>query len=320
MMASVLVAFGALPAQAQNTVYNFTNLDANGSYNDANNWDMFAVPDLTTTNTADIGGSNGTPGVAVTYTPGGDLVIKNGGVLEVTSGSFTQAAGSNNYLQLNGGGTVLVDGGTFNQGPISSNPFNVTGTGNAFTISSGAVNLDTSFSLAVGLNFSMTGGTLTVPNQNAGGGNLETDFNSTTATMSGGVFTTRLITGVNGGAQSTFNIAGGMLTLTDVNTPIYGGGTTHYINFTLNSTGVIDFTGTGVTTAQVQNYIAASVIEVNNATATAAAFNIQGTSGNITLSLAGAAVPEPSTVALTVLGVLGLAYWTVRRGRNQLTA
>ena len=307
--ASVLLACAALPAHAQNTVYNFDNLVGDGNYNDARNWDQGAVPSLATTNTAVIGApaaAGGAPGVAVTYNPGGDLIIKNGGILQIASGSFTQAGG-NNYYQLNGNGTVLISGGTFSQGTASSTPFNVTGTGNALNITAGAFNVRTNFSLSTGLNFNQSGGTVMVA------GN-ETDFNSATNVLSGGVFNTNLITGVNGPNGSQFNISGGTLNLTG-STAIYGGGANQFINFTPNSAGQITFSSGTFTIASVKNFLNSGAIEYNSTIENAASgypdFTFAQNGANVTLGIVG--VPEPSSVALIALGAVGLAGWALRR-------
>ena len=208
------------------------------------------MPNTSAGDTAIIGN-----GSAVTYTPGGDLTIANGGMLQVTNGSFTQAVG-NNYIQLNGNGTILVNGGAFNQGTASSTPFNLNGTtGNAFTMTGGAANFNTSFEINVGLTFTQAGGLLTV------GGN-EADFSGGGATLSGGIFNAKLITGVNGPAGNhIFNISGGTLNLTGAAfNGIYGGGTTQYINFTPGSAGQITFSSGSTTAADVQNFINNGVI------------------------------------------------------------
>lgn len=147
------LGFGALHAAATDSYFN--NNNGNQLYLDAANWSPSGVPDLTTANTAHI--ANGS---AVSYVAGPDLVIKNGGVLEITSGSFTQTTGPA-YLQLNGTGTILVDGGTFNQGTATSGPFNVTGTGNVFNMTSGAANFNHGFMVLSGLTSTLSGGTLT---------------------------------------------------------------------------------------------------------------------------------------------------------------
>ncbi len=318
-IASAVAAWGSLPAHAQNTVDSFTNGLGDGNYNEAGNWSTNMVPDLTTTQTAQIA-----DGVAVTYNPGGDLVIKNGGVLELTSGSFTQAAGHNNYLQLNGGGTVLVDGGTFNQGPISSNPFNVTGTDNAFTVTAGTVNLTNRLFLVPGLTFSQSGGTVNATAD-------ETDFDSKANTLSGGVFNATLITGVNGGTNPDgtnthiFNITGGALTLSSsFSGGIYGGGTTQYINFTAGSTGSIEFlASTNDTVSTVQGFISNNAIEYSDtpySTSTGFSnFNITTDSMGDVFLTAVTAVPEPTTV-LAGLMMVGVTLPVARRRFMRRTA
>ncbi len=306
-LACAVVALGALPAHSQ-VVDTFTNALQDGNYNEGGNWSTGTIPNTAGGDTALIN-----DGVAVTYNPGGDLVIKNGGELEISSGSFIQNPANNNYLQLNGNGTVLVNGGTFNQGGISSNPFNITGTGNAFDITAGTVNLNRSFSMNVGLTFAQSGGTLTV----TGG---ETDFNSQTNTLSGGILNTTLITGVNGGADR-FDIAGGTLNLTGAGSNgIYGGGTTQYINFTLQSTGQITFSSGQTTVANVQGFLNAGVIEYNS-TVNAADFSVTQNGNTVVLTLipslqGGGAVPEPSSVVMTMAGIAGMAGWMVRRRRG----
>ncbi len=211
----------------------------------------------------------------------------------------------NNYLQLGPSGSIVINGGTFNQGTISSNPFNVNGTGNSLTISSGVINLTNSFQLLPGLTFTQTGGTV-----NATGG--ETDFNSTTNFLNGGVFNTTLITGVNGAGGSTFNISAGVLNLSDA-TGIYGGGATQYINFTPTSTGLISFNNPSVTLGQVQGFVANGAIEFNNnPNSSLSDFNIQQGDGFITISPA-AAIPEPNSAALMILGGTGVLIAFMRR-------
>ncbi len=297
-LSAIGLALGALPASA--ATYTYTGLGGDGQYTTATNWLPAAVPN---TSAGDVAVINN--GAAVTYTPGGDLTIKNGGILQVTSGSFTQAGG-NNYIQLNGNGSIVVNGGTFNQGTASSTPFNLNGTtGNVFQVTAGAVNINTVFAMNVGLTFSQSGGAITVA------GN-ETDFSNTTSTLSGGTFTTKLITGVNGAAPTRFDISGGVLNLTGAGSNgIYGGGTTRFINFTPGSTGQITFSSGSTTIANVQSFINQGVIEYNSGgTGTLSNFNITSNNGVVTLALA---VPEPSTFAVAALGVVGLMGWTILR-------
>lgn len=299
------LALGTLRAGA--VTANFTNLGGDNAYTNNNNWDTFVVPNVSNGDTAIIGN-----GSAVTYTPGGDLVVKNNGILQITSGSFTQVGG-NNYLQLNGNGSIVVNGGTFNQGTVSSSPFNVTGTGNAFTVSAGTANINNNFVIPAGLNFTMSGGTVNAPG--------ETDFNAPLSTMSGGVFNTGLITGANGAGTTVFSLSGGTLSLSSSRfNGFYNGSATHYINFTLGSTAQIVFNAsTGATLTTVRGFVSSGGIELNNAPTTASSFNIvQDASGNITVSLVGTAVPEPSAVALMGLGAAGLVGWATRRRRARM--
>ena len=279
------------------TVIEFNDNGGDGQYTTAANWSSGGVPSLTGGNTAQIN-----DGVAVTYTPGGDLAISSGSTLEITSGSWTQA-GNINYIQLGqggsgGNGTVLINGGTFNQGTDSATPFNITGTGNLFEITSGAANVTTSFQVGAGLAYLQTGGTVT---------SGEFDFNTTGITMTGGVLNTPTLTGVNsGGATAVFTLSGGTINLGQV----YGGGTTRYVNFTVGSTGELVFNSTqGIGVAAVENYLSSGTIEYNG-TVDAAAFSVTTSGSDTILSLVTAAVPEPSTYALLALGsvVLGLAW------------
>lgn len=300
--AAILAALLLSAVSSYGVTGSFTNGGGDNEYTNPLNWSPTSVPNTANGDTALI--ANGS---AVTYTPGGDLTLANGGTLEISNGSFTQVVG-NNYIQLNGNGTLLVDGGTFNQGTDSANPFNITGTGNAFTISSGVANINSSFNLNVGLTFTQSGGTVNVTG-------AETDFNSTTNFLNGGILNTALITGVNGG-NDVFNISGGMLNLTGAGfNGIYGGGATQYLNFTLGSSGVINFTSGSTTTTDVQNFLANSVIEFNNTpNSNPALFNIQQNGGTVSLSLV-TAVPEPSSVAflLTGLGAGAIGCYRKRR-------
>jgi hypothetical protein len=314
-LACAAIALGGLPAHAQTDI--FTNLDGtttpanSGVYTDSGNWSLEAIPNTSDGQTALID-----DGVAVTYTPGGDLMISNGGMLEISSGSFTQNTG-NNYIQLGeqgsgpgmGDGTILVNGGTFNQGTDSAQPFNITGTGNAFTVSSGTVNITGNLHLDPGLTFLQSGGTI-----NATGG--ETDFNTASDSMTGGTLNTNLITGVNG-TNTVFTLSGGTLNLgsatsTTGQTYIYSGGPTAYLNFTLNSTAVIKFLGTGANDNQIDGFINAGVIEVNGATVSPSAFTLTDEGSYVSLTLA-TNVPEPSSSVFVLVCLGGVAGWMFRR-------
>ena len=321
-----MVSLGVISAHAANVVYTFDNFDSssnNDAYTDASNWDQGSVPNLSLPETALLSSDNGTTltSDAVTYTPSADLVISNGGILEVSSGSFTQVTG-NNYIQLGqqgqgtgtGNGTILVNGGTFNQGTDSANPFNITGTGNAFTITSGAANFNGAVGFGTGITYTQSGGTVTLNN------NGEFDFNNTTGTLSGGALNARLITGVNATGSARFTLSGGMLNLgtTSDSTFIYGGGTTQYVNFTLNSTASIHLNNASATISQADGFINSSAIEYNNtANSPLADFSVtqNSTTGFVTIALAPGLIPEPSSIWLMALGIVGLAGWKYRKRR-----
>jgi hypothetical protein len=407
----IAVALSAAPTQAQ---VEFTGVDIAGdpnAYTDPLNWSDFSVPNLTTATTAQI--DNGS---AVTYTPGGDLMISGGGELEITDGSFTQVVG-NNFIQLGegaspGNGTILVDGGTFNQGTDSAAPFSISGAGNVFEITSGAANFNAftpgvpagdtlayiqsggtvtvagSFNTAVGVTYTQSGGTNTVGgtlqvastynqsngtvNVNGGGvqvsqtGNVtisggslnatgaisangvytqtggtvtttgEFDYNNTLGSMSGGVLTTSLITGINAGAGNSgiFTLSGGQINITGTAFQgVFGGSATNHLNFTLNSTGLVDFAN-GDTLAQVESFISTEgSFEYNNTMDTSAFtadglgaesndFLITGIADPTTASQTDfeitlnptllAVVPEPSTYLMMGLGLLVLIGYRKR--------
>jgi hypothetical protein len=311
------IALLAVPAQAD--TYNFSNNDLNDSYLDPLNWSdassNHAVPSLSSGDTAIISAD----GSAVTYNPGGDLIISNGGTLEISNGSFTQING-NNFFQLgeqgNGAGTgngnLLVNGGTFNQGTISSNPFNIIGTGNTFTITSGAANFDQSLNIQSGLTWMQSGGNVAIPTGN------EFDYDNLTTLMSGGTLTTGLITG-NNVANSLFTFEGGTINLTNTRFGgVFGGSANQYLNFTLGSTGVINFEN-GDSVATVQGFIEANAFEFNNTPSSPLSdFSITPISDGVSLSLAGsvAAAPEPSTYLILGIGFSVLLVMLRRRAAS----
>jgi len=232
----------------------------NGEYTSGSNWLKGEVPKTGEGDTALI------PSGDVTYTPGGDLTMANGGRLQISGGSWTQVSDPA-YIRLSGKGSILIDGGIFNQGTSSSVPFAVEGTDNVFSITSGTANITSSFNVPAGLTYSQTGGTV-----NVGG---EFDFNTTTVSMSGGILNTTLITGVNVQDQgkAVFNFSGGVINLSS-ETGIYGGGPTQYVNFTPDSTGVINFNHASVTETKVEEWVANSVIQIDNAPAKTSEFRV----------------------------------------------
>ncbi|MEI8342040.1 MAG: PEP-CTERM sorting domain-containing protein [Verrucomicrobiota bacterium] len=289
------LALGILSAHAQAATY--TTIAA-GDYQTAGNWDN-GVPVLTgTANTAVVN-------QVMTYNPGGDFSLNGGGTLEITTGgSWTQINGVA-WIQLGGNGHILVDGGTFNQGTAGNNPFNLGGTGNTFTISSGAAYFNSSFNAGTALTYLQTGGTVNTVG--------EFDANSTTASMSGGILNTTLITTQNAIAGvDTFTFSGGVINLSS-GFGIYGGNAKQ-INFTLGSTGVINFNG-GTSLSAVQGMVTSGIIELNGTIdAGLADFSVTqpgGTGTPVILQLN--QVPEPSVFASFAIGACGLLGLRRRR-------
>jgi hypothetical protein len=270
-------------------------------YNDPANWSS-GVPNLDdTTNSAVIGnGSN----VGYYSAENGDLIISGGATLYITNGTFTQVDGGS-YLDLgrNGGGfgNLVINGGVFNQGTVSSTPFNVEGVGNTFTISSGTANFtSTSVTLNVGLTYLQSGGTV---NADPTG---EFDVNSTTATISGGILNASLLTTVNATGPASLTFSGGTINLGSG--AIYGGNEDQ-INFTSNSTGVINFSSTG--TAAAEAFLTGGEISYDG-TIDPSAFAVvaDGADGSSVYLT----IPEPSTYALFGLGGFGI-FFILRRKR-----
>ena len=334
-------AFGAacLSAHAQVTFNGSVSTD----YGTAGNWSSNSVPNLTTGITAQI--ANGS---AVNYAAGtdvGDLLISNGGELELTNGSWTQT-GNNNWIQLQGNGTILVNGGTLNQGTSGNSPFNVSGTGNAFTITSGAANFN-SLNEGNSVTFNINGGTVTDANgtvviqgttvydQTAGsfsdsgsininntgtfllaGGTFtssgEFDFNGANSTISGGILNVPLLTGVNSANLGVFTVSGGLINVSG-GTGIYAPSSTTPINFTLNSTGEINFEGVSAST--VQGFLSSGGIE-DAGTINPSAFVVTSTGANSATVALVAAAPEPSTYVMFGLGFAALLFGMRRRSAS----
>ncbi|HEY0257187.1 MAG TPA: hypothetical protein VGC39_07085 [Candidatus Methylacidiphilales bacterium] len=313
------IAFFAGNAAADTST--FTNASGDNDYSNSGNWDTSSVPDLSTGNTAVINnGANVTYGTNPANLPG-DLIISNGGTLEVKSGSWTQV-NEGSWIQLggqgngaaSGNGAILIDGGTFNQGSAGSVPFNVSGTGNTFTITSGAANVNGSFVVPLGLTYTQSGGTVTVPG--------EFDFDAQNATISGGVLNANLITGVNSGdngGTSTLTFSGGLINLGY----IYGGNDAQTVNFTLDSTGVMSFSAESAD--DITAKILAGAIEYNGTIADPADFSLTSNGVDEVLSLipslqgAGPeAVPEPSSEVMLGAGFALLALLVRRRTKSTL--
>ena len=283
-----------------------------------------------------------------TISNGGTLQVTNGSWTQTGGPAWIQlgAAGSG----AGGNGHILVNGGTFNQGTAGNTPFNVAGTGNTFTISSGAANFTNQVTAVAGITWniaggttSMSGGPLTVQSggnvqvsagtlnvggslvlengstwtQTGGtvtlGAGAEFDFNSLSgSSMSGGTLNVdKLVTGVNGPLGSTFSFSGGTINIgATAFSGMYGADNAdHPFSFTLGSLGVINFLNGNTTTSQVNAWLAAGGIQYNN-TIDPSAFVVSQDGTTVSLSLVGAAIPEPASYGLIggLVAVSALAY------------
>ncbi|XHR27276.1 MAG: hypothetical protein ACFUZC_15165 [Chthoniobacteraceae bacterium] len=262
------------------------------------NWSTGSTPSLSTGGTAVINN-----GANVVYTAGDDLRISVGGVLEVSNGSWTQTGGVA-WIQLAGTATLRVDGGTFNMG--TSAKINVTNSGNKIEVSAGALNITTGLAITSDLSYVQSGGTVSI----AG----ELDIDASTASMSGGILNTTLITTVNADTTATFTLSGGVINLSSA-TGIYGN-TLDQINFTVGSTGEINFTG-GTTLSAVEAMITNGVIQYNNTIdSNLSIFNVTQSGDVVTVELA--AVPEPSTASSIAIGLAGLGLLLYKRNHSRI--
>jgi hypothetical protein len=286
-------AFLSIPAQAQ--VFNGSVSD---DYGTGGNWVGGSVPNLTSGATAVININD-----PVTYNPGGDFVIDNNSTLEVSNGSWTQI-NNNNWIQLEGNGNILVNGGTFNQGSAGNTPFNISNTGNAFTITSGAANFNSSLaSTSAGVTYNFDGGTTTF----AG----EIDYNTNNNILfDGGIVNATLVTAVNNASNGILTFEAGTLNLSS-GFGIYAPATTAPLNFTTGSTASINFEGVAAST--VQGWVNTGVVTYNGTT-TPADFLVTSTGpSSSVLSAVVEEVPEPSTYVMFGLGLAALALGLRRR-------
>lgn len=320
---AAIAAFAALTLNASAATSTF-NGSVDSNYLTPGNWDPSGVPNTGGGDTALI--NNGS---SVIYNPGGDLFLGNGGTLEIRNGSWTQINGIA-WIQLGangaGNGHILVSGGTFNQG--SAEKINVTGAGNTFTMTSGAANLNGALTVASGVGYYISGGTMilgaglslengSIWQQSGGtvtlGADSEFDYSSLSGgLMSGGILNvSKLMTGVNGPAGATFDFAGGVINNgATAFSGWYGADNAdHPFNFTLGSTGVINFLNGNTTIAQVNAWLLAGGIQYNH-TIDPLAFSVTQDGSTVSLQLA---VPEPSTALLVAAGLGG--FMIARRRR-----
>lgn len=230
-----------------------------------------------------------------------------------TGNTFTITSGSANFTsQVNAvsGITWNINGGTtaMTAGPL------IVQSGGRVNVSAGTLNLGGNLVLENGSTWNQTGGTVNL------GANAEFNFNSLSgSSMSGGTLNIgKLFTGVNGPVGSTFNFSGGVINNGATSfSGMYGGDNgDHPLNFTLGSTGVINFLNGNTNIADVNGWLVAGGILYNNAI-NPNAFQISQLGGpgtTVSLSLI-SAIPEPSTYAFFG-GLVAVAAAVYRRRRS----
>jgi len=346
---AIFLGLATVPPTARAGTSTFTGAVSN-DYETSGNWSTGSVPNTAGGDTAVIGNGSAvsydpTAGAGdYILANGGTLQVTNGSWTQTAGIAWIQIG------QGGGNGHLLVDGGNFDQGTasnfnvsgtgntvtVSSGTANFTtqvngGSGISWTVAGGTM-LATAGQLTVqsGGSFSVTGGSLVL------GGNLilqdgsswsqsggtvtlgaasEFQFNSLSgSSMSGGVLNVpKLLTGVNGAVGSTFDFSGGVINDGgEAFNGWYGAdNAAHPFNFTLGSTGVINFLDGNTTMAQVDAWLAAGGIQYNN-TIDPGAFLVSQDGTTVSLQLA---VPEPPVNAL-LFGGMGMALFLYRRVRR----
>ena len=253
-----------------------------------------------------------TSGTGNTFTISSGSAAFNGGGIQVNSpltwlqsgGNVTSAAS----LQVQGGGYTQSGGiATITGNAIATNG------GGSWTQSGGVLNISGNLQLNSGAgNFLFSSGTI-----NETGAEVDFSNLGSLSTMTGGVLNiTRLFTMVNGPTGSSFNFGGGLVNdlAGDGNNGWYGSGTGSPFNFTVASTGTLQFLANPnntVSLSYVQGLVNAGDITYNSGS-DAAAFSVTQTGSDVDVTLL--SVPEPSTYALVGLGGLGI-FFVLRRKR-----
>ncbi|MGH8048625.1 MAG: PEP-CTERM sorting domain-containing protein [Chthoniobacterales bacterium] len=262
----------------------------------------------TNTSTGFFTGSGATP-TAINVSAGGTLKIGTtfglgaGSSINMSGGSTATLKG----ITINAGSTLGLNNSTMTVGavgvpvtfaPQATSHINLVGNSTLTVYNSTNVTLPADFVLPSGASFSLLGAATTEV-QPAGG------------VINGGSLSMAGLLAFQGAQVITFS--GGNITIgATTNEGIYSSGGIGYINFTLNSTGSLLFTGVG----NGEQNIFQNSIRYNGATYTLANYQSVFTVTHPTASqtlITLASVPEPSTFML--MG-LGLAAWQWRRRRS----
>ena len=285
------------------------------------------------------------PTVAGNYSTGAPPAF--GTTITATTTLTIKNVGHNDFVYSSSLGTTVFDGYLYDSSTNNGNglgTFDITGGSVSFggtKTASGNQN-----SIADGI-LNVSGGTITFLNGNTGdndslwfgnsngpgtanvtGGTIITQngllldrdgTTSGTVNISSGLFNVEGTTGTTFGKKATINLSGGTFEESASNTLGFttanGAGVTSYINFTLNSTGVLslfDATTSYLTALVTSGDIFSNGVQDKNLGDFAIAGNDSGNPGQGTLELA--TVPEPSTWALLAGGSVVLVV--IQRKRS----
>lgn len=280
-----------------------TWVGGDGDWATSSNWST-SQPDLTAGDTAVINN-----GGNVVYSVGGDFTVSNG-TLEISNGSWTQAATKGSWIQLRTGGTILVDGGTFNQGGANTL---INTAGGTFTVNSGTANL-TSLGSSTGFALNINGGAVNFTGEYK-------PINGVT-TMTGGTLKATNLSWDN--TTGVFNFSGGTIDLSgagpgpqyDIYSSALG-----YLNFTTGSSGRVDINISTLSLADLtllENTLTADFADGAiryNDTIDTTDLTWDASNGTDLFVYSTGVAPEPSTYALLIGGLFLL--FNLRRVANR---
>jgi hypothetical protein len=246
-----------------------------GEYTEASNWTPASVPDLAAGgNTAKI--SSG----AVTYTPGGDLVVHNGSTLQISGGSFIQLGGIA-WMQM-AGGHLLVDGGTFNQGECANI---VRDAASSITVSAGTANFSGSLMFEENMGDFIISGTGVVQ--------VENEFKPIkTFTITGGTLRAVLVSLSDG--PGSLEISGGRVEIdgSAVGHGVYRTENDGSISFTRGSTGTLFVKNMTLDQFRISGFLSNGAITYKGKV-NSSSFDVVEVEGGVEISLYPVDTPSP---------------------------